>query len=288
MFPKNIHLTCKDKLQLDSNETFKMCFNKYLNMYPDYDIKIYFDEDIYQIVRDNFPEDYEFIKNINGVCLADTFRYLILYLKGGIYSDLDCLPIINIEKLFNNLHYHGTDNNMFFIYPENKPLINNKWDYYKNECDHCKLINQNEIQTYECLGHNYISNNTNIVIGKENFTFDKTNPYNNSRLCQWFLISKSNQNIFLDCYKECILNLKNNYEKIQKLKKTDPEYFISVLNTTGPFLFTKKINMNLYDNNICILPVDFFCCGSGSNQQNFKQQSKNSYVKHLYNGSWLN
>ena len=294
MFPKIIHFTCKDKYMLDNNKIFEMCFNAYLNMYPDYEVKMYFDDDIYQIIKDVFPEDYEFIKNVNGVCLADTFRYLILYLKGGIYSDLDCYPIIHIDNLFNNVHhYHGTDTNMFFIYPENKPLINNKWDYYENECDHCKLINQNEVETYECLGHNYISNNTNIVIGKENFIFDKTNPYNKSRLCQWFMISKPNQNIFLDCYKECILNLKNNYENLQKLKKTDLEYFTTVLNTTGPFLFTRKINIKLHDNNInnikdiSILPVDFFCCGSGSNSVTFKQNSKNSYIKHLYNSSWI-
>ena len=155
------------------------------------------------------------------------------------------------------------------------------------------MMDQSDIQTYECLGHNYISNNHNIIIGKENFLLDGTNPYNNSRLCQWFMISKPKQTIFLDCYKECVLNLKNNYENLQKLKKTDREYFLGVLNNTGPLLFTKKINMKLINDNdnnindICILPVDFFCCGSGNGKVNHKQQTKNSYITHCFNGSWL-
>ena len=77
MFPKKIHFTCKDQDMFDNNACFRECFNKYTEMYKDYTIKIYFDNDIYQIIQEHFSDDYDFIKNVNGVVLADTFRYLI-------------------------------------------------------------------------------------------------------------------------------------------------------------------------------------------------------------------
>ena len=292
MFPKKIHFTCKDQDMFDNNACFRECFNKYTEMYKDYTIKIYFDNDIYQIIQEHFSDDYDFIKNVNGVVLADTFRYLILYLEGGIYSDLDCDPIIHIEQLYNNVHFHGDINNNYYIYPTNKKLINNKWDFYKNECTHCKFINNTDIdvdiERYECFGHTYVSDDTNIIIGQENFKIDTDNPYNNSRLCQWFIVAAPKQDVFLNCYKECIINLKKKYVHFKELKESNKmDYFYEVLNNTGPLLFTKIINSCLPNNSVCILPVDFFCCGSGSNDEHFQQLSKNSYIKHLFNSSWL-
>ena len=78
-------------------------------MYTDYEIIIYDNNDIYNIVEKNFPEYLGKIKQITiGAVLADIFRYLILYLEGGIYLDLDCDPIKHICLmkiiLINNFH----------------------------------------------------------------------------------------------------------------------------------------------------------------------------------------
>lgn len=72
-------------------------------LYPDYDIIIHDNQDIYHIIEEYYPEYLEKIKKINiGAVLADIFRYLILYLEGGIYSDFDCEPIKRIDDLLES------------------------------------------------------------------------------------------------------------------------------------------------------------------------------------------
>jgi mannosyltransferase OCH1-like enzyme len=91
--PKKIHLTCKNKDNID-NVIWKKCLEKYKLVYPDYEIIVYGNEDIYNIIEKHYPEYLDKIKQIKiGALLADIFRYLILYLEGGIYSDFDCEPI---------------------------------------------------------------------------------------------------------------------------------------------------------------------------------------------------
>ena len=89
MFPKILHLTCKDKHNID-NHIWRQCYEKFKKMYTGYEIILYDNQDIYKIVRENFPKHEEIIRSVqNGGAIADTFRYLILYLKGGVYADMD-------------------------------------------------------------------------------------------------------------------------------------------------------------------------------------------------------
>ena len=124
--PKKIHLTCKDKNNID-NPIWKECLNKYKLMYPDYEIIIYGDEDIYKIIEKYYPEFLNKIKQIKiGAVLADIFRYLILYLEGGVYSDLDCEPLKRIDELTEPIfkYYHGDENrdNNYWIYKLKTPI----------------------------------------------------------------------------------------------------------------------------------------------------------------------
>ena len=118
-FPKKIHMTCKNKDVLEKSTVFSPfgqktdCLENYKQMYHDYTIGIYYDEDIYELIKNLYPEDYDFIKNVKGVMLSDMFRYLILYLEGGIYSDLDCNPIKHIKTLWDALYFHGARKQLF-------------------------------------------------------------------------------------------------------------------------------------------------------------------------------
>jgi mannosyltransferase OCH1-like enzyme len=292
--PKIIHLTCKDKTKI-TNPIWIECFNKIKNMYSDYNIIIYDNNDIYKIVETFDKKNLHFIKNIViGATLADIFRYLILYFRGGYYFDFDCEPIKHISQL-SNTHFHGDNNNNIYIYPKNKRLLNSSCDFYCNPCNNCKNINiNNEVVTYKCLGHNYINKQTNIIVGYE---FEKTWNQNiidkesekdkwmdnNIGICQWFIGSKPNQSLFLHCYKKSLENLKH-----IDLNKNNKNFHYQVINSTGPLFFTKMINSyfkknNLFKNNIAIFPSDFFSCGSG----NSVPFTKNSFVKHRYTGSWL-
>jgi mannosyltransferase OCH1-like enzyme len=255
--PKLIHFTCKDKKNI-TDKVWIDCLQTYFRLYPDYKIIIYDDNDIYNIIQFFDKKNVDKIKNIKkGAILADVFRYLILYLRGGYYSDMDCFPIKRID-LLSNTQYHGDKNNNLYIYPKNYSLSNNECDFYSNPCDNCKLIKtdnyQSRIQkiTYNCSGHKYINENTNIIVGYE---FEKTWHHNliNSDhnnlwthkkigICQWFIGAKQNEKLFLKCYK---WSLKNS----QNIDYTNKEtYHHNVINSTGPLFFTRSINEFIENN----------------------------------------
>lgn len=295
--PKLIHFTCKNKRNI-TNKVWINCLHQYYKLYPDYKIIIYDDEDIHNIVEIFDKKNIDKIKNIEiGACLADVFRYLILYLRGGYYSDMDCFPYKRID-LLSNTQYHGDANNNFHIYPKNYALANREYDFYSNPCDSCSLIkaekNQNKIKklTYNCLGHKYINENTNIILGYE---CEKTWHYNlisedhnnlwtdkNIGICQWFIAAKPNEKLFIKCYKQSL----KNYQKVDFKNRENFHY--NVINSTGPLFFTKAINNfiendNKFKNTICFLPSDYFCCGS----HNLVPSTKNKFVQHKFTGTWL-
>jgi len=295
--PKLIHFTCKDKTNLN-NKIWEECLDKYKEMYPDYKIIIYDNNDIYNIIEKIDKDNLDSIKSIKiGAVLADIFRYYILYLRGGYYSDLDCEPIKKIEKL-SEIQYHGNEENNLFIYPKKKKLVNRQWDFYENPCNNCVFQNNNKhkIDTYKCNGHKYINNETNIILCYElEKTWHKellSNKQkksgwvdNNIGICQWFMGSKPREKLFLCCYKECIKKI-NYLEKLDK--NNDDNYHFNVINSSGPLFFTKMINKfktkyENFQNKICILPSDYFCCGSFCKVPH----SKNTFIKHHFTGSWL-
>jgi mannosyltransferase OCH1-like enzyme len=296
--PKLIHFTCKDKSNIN-NDIWKECLNKYYSLYPDYKITIYDDNDIYKIIEFFNKKKLPDIKKIKlGAVLADVFRYLILYLRGGYYSDMDCLPFKRIEDLAKT-QFHGDAKNDIHIYPINVALPNNKWDFHYNPCNNCKTtyiekntFNQMSKKICNCLGHKYITETTSIIVGYE---FEKTwhnelikNDTNhmwtdkNVGICQWFIGAKPQEKIFLKCYK-------NSLKNAVKLNVNDKANFhYNVINSTGPLFFTKIINNFLVNDSnfkykISCLPCDYFCCGSGEKVPS----TKNKFIQHKFTGTWL-
>jgi hypothetical protein len=291
---KKLHLTCKDKHNI-TNNVWLSCIQKYKQMYKDYEIIIYDNNDIYNIIQKHYPEHLEKIKKIQiGAILADIFRYLILYLEGGIYADMDTEPIKRIDNLLvDKTYYHNNSNNSSFFIQRTEikkksgikrgyPIIQN-FIYKQNPCNNSLLIKDNE---YKCLGHN-IQNNK-VILGYEyDNDFHKEFIYLNSKIrtykdvgiCQWFMISKENrQSVFLKAYLYCIENI----DKLLSFKRTDKDYHFNVINTCGPLAFTKIVLDNM-DDSIYILPADFFCCGSAS----LVPRTVNRYIQHHFTGTWL-
>lgn len=294
--PKKIHLTCKDKNNID-NPVWKKCLDKYKSMYSDYEIIIHDNEDIYNIIESHYPEYLCKIKQIKiGAILADIFRYLILYLEGGIYSDLDCEPLKRIDELFNSEHkyYHGDKNrdNHYWIYLNNKKIINKEWDFKDNICKNCKVINSsNNPITMKCLGHEI--GNVSTILCYEFHSDYKKNITNNKRLnrinpatkkygyqvCQWFMISQPKQEIFLKMF----LSIMRHLDTLINIDKSDKKYKTKILSITGPSGFTEVVAKNK-SNKINILPGEFFCGGGGTTNNPF---TRNTYIKHHYTNSWL-
>ena len=293
---KLIHFTCKDKNEI-GNPVWRDCLNKYRQMYPDYCIMIHDDEDIYALIDIFDKKNIDIIKSIKiGAVLADIFRYLCIWLFGGYYSDMDCMPIKRIGQL-SEKQYHGDKQNNVYIIPKNIKLKNPGYTFYNNPCSNCVLDKKTNkgVSIYKCLGHKYIKPQTRVIVGYE---FEKTWgkdlvfgenkhkwTHHNIGICQWFIGAKPQEKLFMTCYKNGIKQLKI---MNSKLNINDPNYHLNVISTVGPLFFTKIINEFLEKNNsqkdnIAILPCDYLCCGSGTTVP----ETKNRFIQHKFTGSWL-
>ncbi len=73
-------------------------------IYPDYEIKLYDDNDCKQFLLDNYGQLYVDIFNFlkDGPIKADFWRVCVLYKYGGIYFDLDLEHIRNLNEIIDN------------------------------------------------------------------------------------------------------------------------------------------------------------------------------------------
>jgi mannosyltransferase OCH1-like enzyme len=93
--PKIIHLTYKTK------DIPPSVIKKFKDVYPNYEIKIYDNNDCIDFLSKEFSQEYVDIFNFikDGPIKADFWRVCILYKYGGIYSDIDIIPNINVEEI---------------------------------------------------------------------------------------------------------------------------------------------------------------------------------------------
>lgn len=96
--PKIIHKTGPFK-ENNLPEEIKGLFDKIKNDNPEYEFRYYDDDDCYNLIKNNFEPDILWAYNRlkPTAYKADLFRYCVLYLYGGIYSDLtqDYLVLLN-------------------------------------------------------------------------------------------------------------------------------------------------------------------------------------------------
>lgn len=312
--PRKIHFTCKDKENI-TNPVWRHCLSTYYEMYsPEYEIRVHDNLDIYAIVETHFPEYLEKIKQITvGAVLADVFRYLILYLEGGIYSDLDCESLKHVGALLNSeyRYFHGDADrgNAFFIYADPAKIANNRWDFCSNPCDNSafardgatnRCSNPNscsghvsafaEPTAMKCLGHalGVDVGRASTLLGYEfhedwinnaHFLNDAQCCYKKVGICQWFMMSEPKQAIFLKMFMHCM----DNVDRLIALTPGSSNYHQGVLATCGPLAFTKMALADAGSGKLLILPSDFFCCGSFNNSVPL---TKNSFVKHHFTSSW--
>lgn len=107
--PKNIHFIWLDKNNEQQNKIPEK-YNKYLESWkqnnPEYDIKIWFNQDIYNLLKSIDQKYLNFFNNIKMlICKCDFIRMLIIYFTGGIYSDLDFFCLRPLDRLIENKSY---------------------------------------------------------------------------------------------------------------------------------------------------------------------------------------
>jgi mannosyltransferase OCH1-like enzyme len=93
--PKKIYLSYKTKDIPD------YVINKWKEIYPDYEVTLYDNNDCIDFLKKEYNDEYIEIFNYikDGPIKADFWRVCILYKYGGIYSDIDVEPLVNIEKI---------------------------------------------------------------------------------------------------------------------------------------------------------------------------------------------
>ena len=98
--PKIIHQTYKTKNIDDFPDLYKMCHYVVKELHPDFEYRLYDDDDIDFFVKSNFPEYYDsFSKLPRMIMKIDMFRYFLMYKDGGLYLDLDYLMLKSFDLL---------------------------------------------------------------------------------------------------------------------------------------------------------------------------------------------
>ena len=100
--PKVVYKTGPNKRD-ELNIELTNIFNDILENNKGFELEYYDDDDCYNFIKNNFEEDvlnsYETL--IPSAYKADLFRYCVLYIKGGIYSDLSQEILEPLEDIIN-------------------------------------------------------------------------------------------------------------------------------------------------------------------------------------------
>jgi len=134
--PKVIFQTWKTK---NLHPNVELVRNKIQNNNPNYGMILYDDDDMDLFIKKNFDEKiYKAYNNLyNGAAKADFWRYCILFLRGGIYLDIDADIIKSLDELINNQDKciitregnKGTFNNWILIFERNHPILKKTIEY---------------------------------------------------------------------------------------------------------------------------------------------------------------
>jgi len=93
--PKVIYLSYKTK------DIPSYIIPNWKKLYPDYEIKLYDNQDCIDFLSKEYGQEFVDLFNYiqDGPIKADFWRLCMLYKYGGIYSDIDVEPLVNIETI---------------------------------------------------------------------------------------------------------------------------------------------------------------------------------------------
>jgi len=129
--PKKLHFTWKTDKLSELPELFRKIQLKWRALNPDWEIKIWTDEECDRLIKDHYPEYYSFYSEMKVTAeKSDVFRYLVLDLHGGYYADMDMEPLQPLDGLAEALQKPGC---MIGLEPEvHAVLVYNKYHVIGN------------------------------------------------------------------------------------------------------------------------------------------------------------
>tara|TARA_B100000123_G_C25739502_1_gene433107 strand:+ start:1708 stop:3984 length:2277 start_codon:yes stop_codon:yes gene_type:complete len=154
IFPKIIHQTWKNKNNIPE------CINNNINIWkkynPDYIHKFYDDNDCKNILLKHFG-----FKALLAFCIVkagafkgDLFRYAILYLEGGVYSDVDLFPVVKLDTIINDKYDFISVKERDF----QKPPVIGIWQAFIACKPQCIYMKQVLIKSIDNIINNYYPN----------------------------------------------------------------------------------------------------------------------------------
>jgi mannosyltransferase OCH1-like enzyme len=96
MIPKKLHITyayqhLPDKYEKNLQIWKERCF--------DWTVHYYSNFEVYDFFKTYFPQYLDGLSRITlGALIADLFRYVVLYIHGGMYTDIDTIPLKKIPE----------------------------------------------------------------------------------------------------------------------------------------------------------------------------------------------
>ena len=91
MIPKQLHFTYKSD---DLPRIYEENLSRWQSLCPGWELHYYSNQKVLKFFRDFMPEYLSDIQKVKqGVVLADLFRYGVLYIHGGMYNDIDTVPL---------------------------------------------------------------------------------------------------------------------------------------------------------------------------------------------------
>jgi len=128
--PKIIHQTAPaDKSKWP--EIWYKCQQSWKDKFPDYEYKMWTDEDLDEFMKTNYPEDYDMYRGYEkNIYRIDAARYYILNTYGGIYADMDFECVHNFQSylvpdkvsIAKSVHQGEMFQNALMISPVGHPL----------------------------------------------------------------------------------------------------------------------------------------------------------------------
>ena len=99
---KTIYMTFKSH-----NFPKEKVFNKWLDLNPDWKIEFSDDNDCLEYIDKHFGQEYvDLFNHINyGANKADVWRLCKLYVEGGLYADIDIIPLVPIEQMIDDVDF---------------------------------------------------------------------------------------------------------------------------------------------------------------------------------------
>lgn len=289
-FPKIIWQTWK--VPLDSND-FNPKFKKFTKAWndknPDYLYNIIPDSAAHELINHLYQTIPKVIHAYNilpkNILKADFFRYLILFARGGVYSDIDTMSIKSINNWvsMNNTIFNTENNSGVVIGIEADPDRPDWNDYYARRIQFCQWTIQSK-QGHPLLGE-LIAKITEITLmKKQNGNLKKIlGKDEGDDIMNW-----TGPGIFTDevfKYLNEIIKLDSNVKIINKTPENQYNKNLNIFENGIDWKFFTLMENPIIIDDVLVLPITGFSPGVG-HMGSKSPSHPSAYVRHMFEGSW--